>query len=193
MLDRDAIEKALIINSIKEQKWETLIEFGIDERYFTGENKEIYLYAKKLINDGTYPSIKLMQMQYDIDDDDMSHYIQLDSIPELIELLKTDYFDKFQMYKLNEFNELLSKGIGSDRNRYISEMGKMYEEIKATGYEHKSIDLLSNMEEVLTVDPNNVISTGFEELDEVLVGLRRGEELVVIGGRPRRRKKLDRN
>ena len=97
------------------------------------------------------------------------------------------------MYKLNEFNELLSKGIGSDRNRYISEMGKMYEEIKATGYEHKSIDLLSNMEEVLTVDPNNVISTGFEELDEVLVGLRRGEELVVIGGRPRRRKKLDRN
>ena len=193
MLDRDAIEKSLILIFLKKQTWEPLIEFGIDERYFTGENKEIYLYAKKLINDGTYPSIKLMQMQYDIDDDDMSHYIQLDSIPELIELLKTDYFDKFQMYKLNEFNELLSKGIGSDRNRYISEMGKMYEEIKATGYEHKSIDLLSNMEEVLTVDPNNVISTGFEELDEVLVGLRRGEELVVIGGRPRRRKKLDRN
>lgn len=185
MLDRDRLEKALIFNALKDEQWDSLVEYGIDARYFTGENKLIYDYCKKMVDSGTYPSIYLLKDEYDIDDDDISHYIQYGDIPELSDMLKKDYFNNYQKVLLNDFiDKVNNDDLGKNPMEYLSEWDRRGSELKDIGFESKSVNLLENMEEILTIDPSNVISTGFAELDEILVGLRRGEELVVIGGRP---------
>ena len=43
--------------------------------------------------------------------------------------------------------------------------------------------MFDNIEGVITLDPTNVINSGFKELDAILTGWKRGEELIVVAGR----------
>ena len=63
------------------------------------------------------------------------------------------------------------------------ELGSTYERLKVVGAQNKSVGLFDNIEKTSELDPNDVIYTGFKELDNLITGWRKGEELVVVAGR----------
>ena len=60
-----------------------------------------------------------------------------------------------------------------DLNIYFRNVGASIENIFSI-----KIDNLDD--NVMNIDPSNVISTGFKELDEKLIGWKRGEDLIVF-------------
>ena len=112
----------------------------------------------------------------------MAEYTSITDLDSLCETLHNTYVkDKlqFEVGKLNEYSEELE----TNPTQYLQRIGQVYENMKAIGSSVKSVGLTDNIENILQIDPSNVISTGFKELDEKLIGWKRGEELVTVLGR----------
>lgn len=183
MIDRDALEKALLFGVVKQQNWNVLILNGITKEFFTPVNKLIYEYILNYIQKNTYPQLPLIAHDFDIDDDSMASYLQISDLNGLCDSLRRDYLKEVIKFKVNTLNDYQNE-YETDPNSYIQRIGNVYNDLRVIGYQNKSRDILENIDGVRPLDPTNTISTGFDELDEALVGWKRGEELVVFSARP---------
>lgn len=183
MIDRNALERALLVGVVRQQRWNLFILSDITEDKFTYANRPIYRYIKDYVVLNKYPELPLLAYEFKISDEEMSEYVQIDDLQSMCEVLNKEHLrDSLQqgMVKLNEY----SQEIQDDPSKYIERLGNTYDTLKRLNYTDKSIGLFDEIEKVLTIDPSNVISTGFKELDDILVGWRRGEELVIFSARP---------
>lgn len=183
MVDRDAIEKALLINVVKQQCWNLIISNDITEEHFTQPNRPLYEKIKQFIEKNEYPTIQLICYEFEIEDDELTEYLEITNVQELCDVLKKEYIRdnvQFEVKKLNQYTEELN----TDPASYVQRLGNVYNDLKSLSYVNKTVGMFDNIDEVLKIDPTDVISTGFKELDEVLVGWKRGEELAVFMARP---------
>lgn len=186
MVDINAIERALLLNVVRLQNWNILILNDITEEYFSIANKPLYRYIKDYVDNGKYPDLQIICFNFEISDDELALHLSIEDLKGLCDTLKTEYLREELIYKLKGLNdkqdEIYKNPIG-----YVESMGAVYDELKTIGYQNKSVDLFDKIENILTLDPTDVISTGFKELDDKLIGWKRGEELVTIIGRTRSR------
>ena len=182
MLDRDAVEKALLLGIVRDKNWQVLILNNINKDYFTYANHRLYQYIEDHVNASKYPELAILAYEFEIDDQAMREYLEIVDLNALCEALKKDYIKgkvKKEINGLNDYSDMLD----SDPVKYIDMLGNIYTDLKGLGYHNKSIGLFDNIEEILKIDPSDVISTGFKELDEKLIGWKRGEELIVFVAR----------
>ena len=182
MIDKDAIEKALLLGVVKNKNWNTLILNGITEQYFSANNKSLYQYIKGYVDKGQYPDLRILGYEFNIDDVSMSEYTSITDLDSLCDTLRKDFVkDKlqFEVGKLNEYSQELE----SNPYKYIDRIGNVYNNVRSECLHTRSVGLFDNIENILTIDSSNVISTGFKELDEKLIGWKRGEELAVFMAR----------
>lgn len=181
-VDKFMLERALLIGVVRDKKWNILILNGIDESYFSPSNKELYKYIKKYVDDNKYPDLQIISYEFDIDDVSMVEYTQIHDLQGLCDTLIKEYLKSHLYYEVNKMNEH-SDLINTQPIEYIQIMGDTYDKLKRMGFANRTVGLFDNIEEIMKLDPNNVIKTGFTELDDVLTGWQRGEELVVLVGR----------
>lgn len=182
MIDRNAIEKALLIGIVKNKCWSSLILNNITRDYFTAENKDLYDYIKGNVDSDKYPDLRILGYEFGIDDTSMSEYTSIQDIDGLCDTLRKDFTKsklELEMGRLNEH----SQEILTNPYKYVSRIGELYDNMKLLGQHTKSVDLFADIDEILKIDPNDVISTGFKELDQALIGWKRGEELAVFMAR----------
>lgn len=182
MIDKDAIEKALLLGIVKNKSWNTLVLNGITEDYFSVNNKQLYKYIKDYVDREQYPDLRIVGYEFKIDDVSMAEYTSITDLDSLCDTLRKDYVkDKlqFEVGKLNEHAEELE----TDPEKYIDRIGMVYDNVRLMNGHIKSVGLFDNIENILQIDPSDVISTGFKELDDKLIGWKRGEELAVFMAR----------
>lgn len=182
MVDKDSIEKALLIGIIREKNWEKLILNNINKDYFSPANQKIFTYIKEYVDKNTYPELPILCYEFGIDDISMQQYSEVTDLDGLCKILRDSYIQeklKFELGNLNNHSDELY----SDTTKYIQRIGDIYNDMKVLSLKNRTVGLFDNIEEVLKIDPNDVISTGFKELDEKLTGWKRGEELVVFMAR----------
>lgn len=186
MIDRNALERALLVGVVRQQRWNLFILSDITEDKFTYANRPMYRFIKDYTSLNKYPELPLLAYEFKISDEEMSEYVQIEDLQSMCQALNKEHLkDSLQqgMISLNEY----SQEIQDDPSKYIERLGHTYEQLKRLNYTDKSVGLFDEIEKVLTIDPSNVISTGFKELDDILVGWRRGEELVIFSARPGQR------
>lgn len=182
MIDRNSLERALLVGVVRQQRWNLFILLDMTEEKFTYANRPMYRYIKDLVMQNKYPELPLLSYEFKITDEEMSEYTQIEDLESMCISLNKEFLkDSLQqgMVKLNEH----SQEIQDDPGKYIERLGETYNNLKVLNYTDKSVGLFDEIEKVLTLDPSNVISTGFKELDDILVGWRRGEELVIFTAR----------
>lgn len=182
MINRNQVERALLINIVKEKKWSSLVLNNITRDYFTAENKDLYDYIKNYVDGEKYPDLKLVSYEFNIDDISMSEYTSITDIDGLCDTLRKDYTKNKLEVEMGRLNEH-SQEIISDPYKYVDRIGELYDNMKLLGQHTKSVDLFADIGEILKIDPNDVIGTGFRELDQALIGWKRGEELAVFMAR----------
>lgn len=184
MKDIKAIEKALLIGIVREQNWNVIIYNDIKRDYFSYENRALYDYIEKYTKVNKYPDLPLLQFEFQIPDDEMMELANIGELDNLCKTIANDYFKHRIEYELGELNEDISKGaIEENPLEFVHKMTQAVNDLELLGTENQSVGLFDNIEEILKIDPNDVISTGFKELDEKLIGFKRGEELITIVGR----------
>ena len=183
VVDKNALERALLINVVRKQAWDTLVTNGITEEHFTHANKELFKFIQDYTKRKEYPDIQLLQYHFQIDDNSIQEYIQISDIPGLCKELNIEYLKEVLLYKLSQLNEHNNE-ISTDPKQFIDRFGETYNELKILGYESKTVNLFQDIQKALEIDRNNTISTGFKELDEQITGWRRGEDLIVFMARP---------
>ena len=182
MLDKDAVEKALLVGIVKQKSWNTLILNNVPKDYFSIANQSLYEYIKSFVDKDKYPDLHILGYEFNIDDDLMLEYTQIEDLNSLCDTIRKDYAKdkiKLEVGKLNEYSSEMDK----DPYKYIERIGQINEILKTLGQPIQSVGLFDNIESILTIDSSNVISTGFKELDDKLVGWKRGEELAVFMAR----------
>lgn len=155
---------------------------NITRDYFTAENRDLYDYIKDNVDGGKYPDLRILGYEFHIDDVSMSEYTSIEDIDGLCDTLRKDYTKGKLEYEMGKLNEH-SQEILTDPYKYVDRIGQLYDNMKLLGQHTKSVDLFADIGEILKIDPNDVISTGFKELDQVLIGWKRGEELAVFMAR----------
>lgn len=182
MLDKDSLEKSLLLGVVRDRNWEVMILNNITIECFSYANHRLYKYIKNYVDEGRYPELRIIGNEFEIDDISMREYLEISDLNGLCEVLHNEYIRnqlEFKVGKLNEFsNELKENPV-----KYIDRIGEVYTSMRQISYHTKSVDLFDNLDEILSIDKSDVISSGFKELDEKLVGWKRGEELVVFMGR----------
>ena len=86
MIDKDAIEKALLLGVVKNKNWNTLILNGITEQYFSANNKSLYQYIKGYVDKEQYPDLRILGYEFHIDDVSMSEYTSITDLDSLCEI-----------------------------------------------------------------------------------------------------------
>ena len=59
MLDRDAVEKALLLGIVRDKNWQVLILNNINKDYFTYANHRLYQYIEDHVNASKYPELAI--------------------------------------------------------------------------------------------------------------------------------------
>lgn len=182
MLDRDAVEKALLIGIVREKNWQILILENITKEFFTIANHKLYDYIKGYVDTDKYPDLPVLSYEFDIDDESIMSYNEAGELSSLCEALRNAYIKEQTEYQIKQLNSH-NKEIIHEPLKFIDRLGQTYNELKLLGFQNRSVSLFEGIDDILSIDPNDVISTGFEELDEALVGWKRGEELAVFMAR----------
>lgn len=182
MIDRDKIEKSLLIGVIQQHKWEVLLQNNITKECFSVANYRLYDYIKGFTDDGNYPDIRITTNIFDIDDVMLREYLEVTNLEELCNVLHDEYVKHQVIYKVGQLNDYVDE-MQTNPTKYIDRLDMVVSDLRQISYHTKSVGLFDNLENILKIDPNDVISTGFKELDRILIGWKRGEELVVFVGR----------
>lgn len=182
MVDINQLERALLIKIVLDKNWQLLILNGITEDYFSLANREMYRYINEYVEKSIYPDIKAIQFKFQVTDDQIAEYMEVTELQSLCDQLKSEYTQNQIVFELGKLNKEQDK-MYSDPYSYINSIGIAYDSLKVLSYSNKTVSLFDDIDKILTIDPNDVISTGFKELDEKLVGWKRGEELVVFVAR----------
>ena len=184
MIDIKTIEKALLIGVVREHNWKVIIYNDIKKEYFSYENRSLYEYIEKFTQNNKYPDLPILQYEFQISDEDMMEYAQIGDLDNMCKTIADEYFKQRINFELGDLNEDIGNNMIENHPReFVHKMSQMVDRLAILGAENKSVGLFDNIDEILRLDPNDVISTGFKELDEKLVGFKRGEELITIVGR----------
>lgn len=182
MIDRDSVEKALLFGIVRDRNWNTLILNNIYRDHFAANNREIYDYIKSFVDKGTYPEFPVLCYRFQIDETTMNGYLGVKDLDSLCDLIRREYLINNIVFKVNGLNSV-SGDMYNNPEKYVEKFTSISNELKQLCYHTKSVGLFDHIEDILTIDKSNVIGTGFAELDEKLVGWRRGEDLIVFMGR----------
>ena len=183
MLDKDKLEKSLLLGIIKTKNWDVLLRNNITRDCFSVANYRLYDYIKEYTDEGNYPDIRIVANEFNIDEISFREYLEtVNSLDELCNVLHNEYVKNQLYYKIGQLNDFREE-MNTSPTRYIDRLAGVVDELRQISYHTKSVGLFDNIEEILKIDPNDVISTGFKELDKKLIGWKRGEELVVFVGR----------
>ena len=182
MIDKDAVEKALLLGIVRDKNWQILLLNSINKDYFSYANHKLYDYIKEYVDKNEYPELQLIGYKFEIDDQDMRDHLEITDLQGLCDTIKTEYLSGKIKQCFNDLNEH-SDELNDDPIRFVDRLGEVRKELKVIGLTNKTVGLFHNIEHVMELDPNDVISTGFKELDETLTGWKRGEELVVFAAR----------
>lgn len=181
MVNKDFIEKALLIGMVREKNWKTMIKNNMDKKYFTPANHKLYTYIEDCAKRNEYPEMQTISYMFKLDDQTIMELLNYTDYNNACELLKNDYTVDYLNWAISQLNEHQDEML-TDPNKYIERLGKVYQEGKLLDNNFKVVDLFDDIEKQLGKDKDN-ISTGFKELDDKLIGWQRGEELVVFMGR----------
>lgn len=183
MLDRDKIEKSLLLGIVHSKKWEVLLENSITRDCFSNANLRLYDYIYGFAQNGNYPDIRILTNYFEIEDIMVREYLTVsDSLDELCNVLHNEYVKNQLKYKVGQLNEHQNE-LFENPTKYVDRMATMVDEMQKISYQTKAVDLFENIESQVNIDKDDVIGTGFKELDNKLIGWKRGEELVVFVGR----------
>lgn len=182
MIDKDAVEKALLLGIVRDKNWQILLLNSINKDYFSYANHKLYDYIKEYVDKNEYPELQLIGYKFEIDDQDMRDHLEITDLQGLCDTIKIEYLSGKIKQCFNDLNEH-SDELNDDPIKFVERLGEVHKELKVIGLTNKTVGLFDNIEHVMELDPNDVISTGFKELDESLTGWKRGEELVVFAAR----------
>lgn len=182
MVDLDSIERALLVNVVHLKSWNIIVLNSLTEQHFTYANRDMFRYVKEYADNDTYPDLKAICYKFDINDDQLAEYLNIEDLQSLCDIIKEEYIKEQVVFELNKLNEKTSK-IPTDPRGFIQDFEQTHSIIKTLGFQNKTVGLFDNIENILQIDPSDVISTGFTELDKVLIGWKRGEELVTFMAR----------
>lgn len=182
MVNKDILEKTILLGIIRDKNWEVLLRNQITRDMFSYSNYTLYDYIKSYTDDGRFPDLSVVTNMFDITSDEARECLNVLDLDGACKALHTEYLidqTKYRVGKLNDIqSELYTNPVG-----YIQKMKQTVDGLEKIGYQTKAVDIMESMEETLQIDKSNVISTGFKEIDNILVGLRKGEELLVVAGR----------
>lgn len=182
MLNKDAVEKALLIGIVRKKEWPILLANSITKEYFSYANHELYDYVKEYVDKNNYPELSIIGYKFDIEDQDMREIAEIDDLQGLCDVIKTNYLSQQIRQQLGNLNEH-SEDVNTNPTKFVELMGQSFQALKGIGLTNKTVGLFDNIEQAISLDPTDVISTGFKELDEQLIGWRKGEELAVFAAR----------
>lgn len=182
MLNKDAVEKALLIGIVRKKEWPLLLANSITKDYFSYANHELYDYIKEYVDKNNYPELSIIGYKFDIEDQDMREIAEIDDLQGLCDVIKTSYLSQQIRQQLGNLNEH-SEDVNENPTKFVELMGQAFQSLKGIGLTNKTVGLFDNIEQAVSLDPTDVISTGFKELDEQLIGWRKGEELAVFAAR----------
>lgn len=171
------------LNKLLNTKDSSLLTLNnIDSRYFSEYVKEFNFIKNHLDKYGVIPDVETFKSNFP--DFELIDVREVDSY--LIEELFQDYKTRSMVSVLNSVREDLLAG---DTQKALDKYLKESEKINASGIALKCVDLFrdtTRYEEYVerVSNPNKYyISTGFKELDMILGGIEREEELGVIVAR----------
>lgn len=190
MFNKDLLEKALLIGVVNSKNWQTIILNNITIEYFSYANHELYHYVEDNVMKGQYPDLSILCYNFGIDDIMLQDCLSITDLDGLCDTLRKEYLQNQIEYRIKGMNDHIDE-MNTDPKKYIERIGDVYNELKILSQYTKSVSLFENIEDILKIDATDVITTGFKELDEKLVGWKRGEELVVFMARTGQRQELD--
>lgn len=182
MVDINSIERALLVGVVVDKNWDLFVINNITEEHFSYANRAMYRYIKEYVGSDTYPELKALCYEFQIDEQSLQEYLEVGELQSLCDTLIKEYVKQELQYQVGKLNAK-NKEMLSDPVAYIDSLGDVYNNLKVLGHKNKSVGLFDDIEDVLKIDPNDVITTGFKELDEKLVGWKRGEDLIVFMAR----------
>ena len=182
MLDRDKIEKSLLLGIVRDKNWEVLLLNNVVKECFSFANYDLYDYIKSAVDSGTYPEMSVLLNLFEIENEYARECLMVQNLDEVCNILHDEYVRnqlKYKIGKLNDFKDEVNK----NPVQYVDRLNDVVNDVRKISYHTKSVNLLDKIEDILTIDKSNVIGTGFKELDDKLIGFQKGEELVVLAGR----------
>lgn len=182
MINKDAIEKALLLGIVRDKNWEVLLLNNIERDYFTPANLPLYDYIKGYTDRNEYPDLTVISYQFNIAKEEMMEHLEVGDLDGLCVAIKNKYLTDKTVYTLAKLNDNTQE-LNTDPVKFVARLGEAYNELKLIGQSSKSIGLFDNIERIITLDPLDVIHSGFKELDAILTGWKRGEDLIVVAGR----------
>lgn len=182
MMNMDMIEKSLLFGVVRDKAWGTLLSNGMVLEYFSFANQAIYSYIKDNLDRGQYPDIYTMAFAFHIDDYVLQEYLAVENLEELCDVVRKSYASQLLNNKIAMLNENITE-MDTDPYKFIERLTECTNSLKHISTSIKSVGLLDDIDDIVTIDENNTISSGFKELDAKLRGWKRGEDLIVFVGR----------
>ena len=102
MLDKDKIEKSLLLGVILQKNWEVLLRNNITRSCFSVANYRLYDYIKGFTDDGNYPDIRITTNEFNIDEVMFNEYKEITNLDELCSVLHAEYVKNQVELKVNE-------------------------------------------------------------------------------------------
>lgn len=187
MIDRYDVERGLLLRVVLEKNFDILLKNNITVDYFSDNGKMMYNHIEGYLNKyNEYMHVNNILKEFNIELEEYDMLLTLGDTQFFIDTLKLDYASDVISDDITNLNA--NSGLIKTRPyEFIKLFDDTNEHLKNALAEKKSINLLDNLDDLLQLDRNNVIKTGFKELDDKLIGWNRGEELVILMGRPRTR------
>lgn len=178
----DVIEKSLLFGVVRDKAWGTLLSNGMLKEYFSYANQPIYSYIKDNLDRGQYPDLYTMAYAFHIDDYNLQEYLAVENLEELCDLVRKAYASQLLNNKIAMLNENINE-MDTDPYKFIDRLVECTNSLKHISTKIKSVSLLDDIDDIVTIDETDTISSGFKELDMKLRGWKRGEDLIVFVGR----------
>lgn len=188
MIERRDAEYALLLKVVQEQNFDILIKNNMTADSFSEPGRAMYNHIEEYLNKySEYMHVHQLIQLFDIDQETYTDLMNLGTLEYCMDYVKSKYATEQVLEKIDKLN--LLGDLARDRPmEFIREFDAVNDELKLIGREKKSVNLLDDIDDILKIDMNNVIKTGFKELDDRLGGWNRGEDLITLMGRPRTRK-----
>ena len=129
MIDKDAVEKALLLGIVRDKNWQILLLNSINKDYFSYANHKLYDYIKEYVDKNEYPELQLIGYKFEIDDQDMRDHLEITDLQGLCDTIKTEYLSGKIKQCFNDLNEH-SDELNDDPIRFVERLGEVHKELK---------------------------------------------------------------
>ena len=133
MIDRDRLEKSLLLGIVRDKNWDVLLLNNITKDCFSVANYELYEYIKKFANEGKYPDIRIVSNVFDISEEMLREYLMIGNLNELCDVLHNEYVKNQLEYKVGQLNDFVSE-METDPVKYIDRLSRVVEDVRQISY-----------------------------------------------------------